>query len=182
MGGVSVRSAMALAAVAVLGASPAAAQEAAAADPLTVAPDAAIRLMRPDHVSIGVRDLDVMAAWYRNALGFAVEKVWTVEGLDGARLAYVIGPGWRIEMIEGGTGPFAAPPADFDDHFQRGGYGHIGFAVEDVDETVAALAARGVTTFVPAESYPVGAERRVAFFLDPEGNVIEISHPLPGTR
>lgn len=39
--------------------------------------------------------------------------------------------------------------------------------------------ARGVSAFVPAESYPEGAERRVAFILDPEGNVIEFSHPLP---
>lgn len=149
---------------------------------LAVAPDASIRLMRPDHISIGVRDLDTMVVWYRDKLGFVVEKAWTVEELDGVRLAYLVGPGWRLELIEGGTGPFAPPPADFNAHFQRGGYGHIGFAVEDVDETVAALATRGVEPFVPPESYPEGAERRVAFFMDPEGNVIEIGHPLPSTN
>ena len=148
------------------------------AETISPQPDAHIRLMRVDHVSIGVRDLDTVAAWYRDKLDFVVEKVWTVEGLEGVRLAYLVGPGWRIELIEGGEGPFAVPPADFNAHFQRGGYGHIAFAVEDVDETVAALAARGVATFVPATSYPVGAERRVAFLLDPEGNVIEFAHPL----
>ena len=148
-------------------------------DALTPDPAASIRLMRPDHISVGVRDLDRMAAWYRDVLDMSVEKVWTVEGLDGVRLAYVTGNGWRIEMIEGGTGPSLPPPADFNAHFQRGGYGHVGFAVEDVDETMAALRARGVEAFVPAESYPEGAERRVAFILDPEGNVIEFSHPLP---
>ena len=152
------------------------------AQELRADPAASIRLMRPDHVSIGVRDLDVMAAWYRDALDFTVEKVWTVEGLDGVRLAYLVGAGWRIEMIEGGSGPFPDPPRDFDDHFQRGGYGHIAFAVEDVGETAAALADRGIEAFVPAESYPVGAERRVAFFMDPEGNVIEIATPIPSAR
>ena len=145
-------------------------------------PAASIRLMRPDHVSIGVRDLDVMIEWYTEKLDFVVEKAWDVEDLGDARLAYLVGPGWRIEMIEGGAQTFASPPEDFADHFARGGYGHIGFAVEDVDETVAALAARGVDVFVPARSFPDGAERRVAFFLDPEGNVIELSHPLPRRR
>ncbi|MEM9013430.1 MAG: VOC family protein [Pseudomonadota bacterium] len=153
----------------------------APAQTLSVDESASIRLMRVDHISIGVRDLERVAIWYRDKLDFTVEKIWTVEGLDGVRLAYLVGHGWRIELIEGGTGPFADPPGDFNAHFQRGGYGHVAFAVEDVDETMAALASRGVEAFVPATSFPVGAERRVAFIMDPEGNVIEFAAPIaPG--
>lgn len=151
----------------------------ATSETVTVDQSAAIRLMQVDHVSIGVRDLDRVAIWYRDKLDFVVEKIWTVEGLDGVRLAYLVGHGWRIELIEGGTGPFTEAPENFNAHFQRGGYGHIAFSVEDVDETMAALASRDVEAFVPPESYPVGAERRVAFIMDPEGNVIEFATPIP---
>lgn len=40
------------------------------------------------------------------------------------------------------------------------------------------LARRDVATFFPATDFPQGAERRVAFVKDPEGNVIEFAGPL----
>ena len=139
---------------------------------------ASVLLMRPDHLSISVTDLDVMIDWYGEKLGFVVEKAWTVEGLDGIRLAYLVGPAFRLELIEGGSGARSPAPRDFGEAFQTSGYQHIGFAVEDVDETMSVLKARGVDAFYPATSYPEGAERRIAFIQDPEGNLIEFSHPL----
>lgn len=45
---------------------------------------------------------------------------------------------------------------------------------------MAELTKRGVPAFVSATDYPKGAERRVAFVKDPEGNVIELAGPLAG--
>ena len=153
-----------------------------AQDVRTPDPDAVIRLMKPDHIMIGARDWDAMATWYRDKLDFVVEKVWTVDDLEGIQLGYLTGQGFRIELIGGGKGGRMKVPNDFAEHFNMGGIQHIAFAVEDVDETMAELARRGVEPFVPATSFPEGAERRVAFIKDPEGNVIEFATPIPSVR
>ncbi len=135
--------------------------------------------MKIDHVMIGVDNFGVMIAWYREKLGFQEEKRWTVDGLNGIDLAYIVGPdGFRIEFIGGGKGPRTPVPASFPEHFTMRGLQHLSFRVADVDAAVAELRARGVAVFVEAEDYPVGAQRRVAFIKDPEGNVIEFAGPL----
>ena len=141
-------------------------------------PDAPIRLMKPDHMMIGVVDMNDMVEWYTDKLDFVVEKSWTVDGLDGIGLAYLVGQGFRLEFIEGGSGEPVDDPATFNDHFQRRGFQHLAFDVADLDATVATLERRGVRIFVPPTDYPIGAARRVAFIKDPEGNVIEITGPL----
>jgi catechol 2,3-dioxygenase-like lactoylglutathione lyase family enzyme len=138
------------------------------------------RGMRADHVMLGVDDMDRMTTWYRDVLGFEVEKAWTVEGLPGIRLAYLTGHGFRLELIAGGGGPRTPVPASFPEHFTMRGFQHLCFWVDDVDAAVAELERRGVPMFVPATDYPEGAERRVAFVKDPEGNVVELAGPLAG--
>jgi catechol 2,3-dioxygenase-like lactoylglutathione lyase family enzyme len=133
-----------------------------------------------DHISVGVDDYEASIAWYRDKLGFEVEKEWTVDGLLGVKLAYLIKNGFRIEILYGGKGEPVTAPEDFQQHFNRKGFGHLCFYVEDVDLAMSQLNRRGVPTFVPAKDYPVGAERRVAFVLDNSGNVIEFAGPLKG--
>lgn len=135
-----------------------------------------------DHVSIGVDDYDASLRWYQDMLGFSVEKQWTVDGLPGVRLAYLIKNGFRVEVISGGQDAAPARPGDFQQHFDRKGFGHLCLRVADVDAAMAELARRGVPAFVPAKDYPVGAERRVAFVLDNGGNVIEFAGPLVEPR
>ena len=138
--------------------------------------------LRADHVSIHVRDFDGAMAWYREVLGFETEVAWSVGALGGKRLAYLAVPGGaRIELVaaSGGAGP--DPAADFAEHFDRPGYGHLCFRVDDVDAAMVALAARGVPAFAAAATYPLDGtpyERRVAFVQDPEGNVVEFAGPL----
>ena len=49
----------------------------------------------------------------------------------------------------------------------------------DVDEAYADLSARGVPFHVPPEDFPPEAPTmRIAFFRDPDGNVIELIQPL----
>jgi catechol 2,3-dioxygenase-like lactoylglutathione lyase family enzyme len=125
---------------------------------------------RPDHVMLGVDDMEAMIAWYRDKLGYRVEKAWTVDGLPGIRLAYLIGHGgYRMELIAGGRGPRTPDPASFDQHFRMRGYQHACYWVDDVDAVMEELQGRGVAAFFPATDFPKGAERRVAFVKDPEG-------------
>lgn len=134
---------------------------------------------RPDHLMLGVDDMEAVIAWYRDKLGYEVEKAWTVDGLPGIRLAYLIGHGgYRMELIAGGHGPKTPDPASFDEHFRMRGYQHACYWVDDVDAVMAELKSRGVEAFFPATDFPVGAERRVAFVKDPEGNIIEFAGPL----
>lgn len=150
------------------------AQLAASAEPLLTAASA-----RPDHVMLGVDDMEAMMAWYRDKLGYEVEKAWTVDGLPGIRLAYLIGHGgYRMELIAGGRGPRTPNPASFDEHFRMRGYQHACYWVDDVDAVMAELKGRGVEVFFPSTDFPAGAERRVALVKDPEGNVVEFAGPL----
>lgn len=130
-------------------------------------------------VKLGVDDMEAMMAWYRDKLGYEVEKAWTVDGLPGIRLAYLIGHGgYRMELIAGGRGLRTPNPASFDEHFRMRGYQHACYWVDDVDAVMAELKGRGVEVFFPSTDFPAGAERRVALVKDPEGNVVEFAGPL----
>jgi methylmalonyl-CoA/ethylmalonyl-CoA epimerase len=104
---------------------------------------------------------------------------WTVAELPGRELAYLIGAqGFRIELTAGGTGPRSPSGEDFAEHLGVRGSNHLCFRVDDVDRAIAAVEAAGAAPFFPATDFPVGAARRVAFFKDVEGNVIEFAGPL----
>ena len=151
--------------------------------PSAAATSEVIRSMQVDHVEIGVDDMETMIAWYSRVLGFRVEKRWTVDELPGVELAYLLHPsGWRVELASGISGPRTPRAADFGNAFQMRGYQHICFRVSSVDEAMAEMTRLGVPTFFPPTDFPVGAERRIAFVQDPEGNVIEFAGPLVGNR
>lgn len=142
---------------------------------------ASIPGLAADHICYGVDDMQAMIDWYAATLGFTVEKRWTVAELPGRELAYLIGAGgFRIELISGGDGPRSPSGNDFAEHLGVRGANHLCFRVANVDEAVAAIEAVGVTPFFPPTDYPIGAERRIAFFKDVEGNVIEFAGPLKG--
>ncbi|MEM9471454.1 MAG: VOC family protein [Pseudomonadota bacterium] len=143
----------------------------------------ALGLSRFDHMSVNVADFDKALEWYRDKLGMEVEVSWKVSALDGKQLAYLTLDGTRVlEIVAADPNGTGLRQSDtFGQHFGRTGYGHLCFATGNVDETMAALAVRGVTAFVKAETYPLDGTdyvRRVAFVQDPEGNVIEFGEPL----
>lgn len=137
--------------------------------------------LRADHVCFGVDDMSKMIDWYASVLDFRVEKRWTVAELPGRELAYLIDEnGFRLEFISGGTGPRAATGSTFEQHLGVRGANHLAFWTEDVDRSIESVEEKGVAPFFPATDFEVGAERRVAFFKDPEGNVLEFAGPLKG--
>lgn len=142
----------------------------------------AIARMRVEHAMLGTPDYDATLAWWTGVLDFRVEVEWTVPALPGLRLAYLEKNGFRLEVV-GSPERFQvrAAPADLGQHLTDGGYAHLAFVVDDVDAVMAELAAKGVAVFFPPTSFPdVG--RRVAFIMDPHGNVVEFAADLPEGR
>jgi catechol 2,3-dioxygenase-like lactoylglutathione lyase family enzyme len=63
-----------------------------------------------------------------------------------------------------------------------GGWNHLALEVENLDQAYAELTARGVSFHVPPEDFPPeNPSMRIAFFTDPDGNVLELIQPL-GSR
>jgi catechol 2,3-dioxygenase-like lactoylglutathione lyase family enzyme len=77
-------------------------------------------------------------------------------------------------------GPGAAPRATYrelGDSYNLQGWHHIGIRVDDVDATVAELKRRGVE--IVSEPHDVEVmRRRLAFFADPWGNLLELIAPM----
>jgi glyoxylase I family protein len=143
-----------------------------------------------DHVNLVVHDLEAMTAFYRDVLGFRVTKQVTISGewvdavvgLKGveADVVYLDPPaGPRVELIYYRSPPGVSPsnqstPNAF-------GLRHVAFRVSDIDSVVARLNQAGLRTYSPVATVPQtqvtyagGASKRLVYFQDPEGNLLEL--------
>jgi methylmalonyl-CoA/ethylmalonyl-CoA epimerase len=130
-----------------------------------------------DHVGVAVEDIDSSLALYRDSLGMALVHRETVEsqGVDAALLD--IGDG-HVELLAP-LGP-ETPVGKF--LSKRGpGLHHIAYRVDDVSETLQALAAAGLRLI--DESPRVGIRGSLVAFLHPAstgGVLTEIVQPAAG--
>jgi catechol 2,3-dioxygenase-like lactoylglutathione lyase family enzyme len=135
--------------------------------------------MRGHHVAVRTPDLETAKRWYADKLDFRVVAEWDYAD---EKLAYMAPPTddhFYIEILGGGEpSPIEARPyTELGDSLKYRGYHHFCLNVTSVDETVDALRARGVT--IVAEPFELAAiSRRLAFFSDPFGNLIELAEVL----
>lgn len=147
-------------------------------------------LQQIDHVNLVVRDLQRMTTFYADVLGLKVTKQVTIRGewidqvvgLSGveANVVYLDLPaGPRIELIY--YRQPASPAAPEPNQANLLGLRHIAFRVADIEGVVARLRAAGTpfhseVTIVPSTQvqYAGGAQKRLIYFRDPEGNVLEL--------
>ena len=145
-------------------------------------------LERIDHVNLVVDDLSAMTAFYRDVLGLRLGRqisiggdwIESVTGLENAAADVVYleadsGPG--VELIRYRT-PEGTRPARLEQPNTKG-IRHVAFRVTDLDGLIASLKAARLTPLSEVQQVPTvqvdfaGAQKRIVYCLDPEGNLLE---------
>lgn len=110
-----------------------------------------------EHTAIATVDPEALGAWYEKTLDFPI--VYRYNGNVFVRAA----DGTMLELIPSeGDRPEAA--------MKSPGIRHLAVSVDDFDAGVKELESRGVTIFQTIE----GGANRLAFFHDPEGNILHL--------
>jgi len=149
-------------------------------------------LRQLDHVNIVVRDIRVMQSFYTRALGLIctrdvhIHGPWidAVVGLSGvkAHVLYLDAPegGCRLELIAYDA-PAAPPVQDNPAQPHLPGLRHLAFRVDDIQAMARRVQEAGGTMLGQIQSVPDtqvtyegGARKQLVYFLDPEGNLLEL--------
>jgi len=136
--------------------------------------------MHGHHVAMRTPELEAAKRWYVETLDFRVVAEWDYAD---EKLAYIAPPNdddFYIEILGGGewAPEEVRPYTDLGNSLNYRGYHHFCLNVTNVNETVDQLRSRGVT--IVAEPFELAAiSRRLAFFSDPFGNLIELAEVLP---
>ena len=149
-----------------------------------------------DHVNLVVADLDAMTAFYRDVLGLAVTKRVTISGAwigrtvglgevnaDVVYLDFPLG-GPRIELIRYNRPTVPRPPGV--ELPNAPGIRHLAFRIDDIHAAAARLQRAGVKLFSDVQTVPDsqvtyagGVRKRLVYFQDPEGNLLELCEYKP---
>jgi glyoxylase I family protein len=135
--------------------------------------------MRRHHVGVRVPDFETAKRWYVDTLGFRVVAEWDYADQKLGFLAPPTDDHFYIEILGGGepVPKDVRPYTDLGSSLAYAGYHHFCLEVDSVDGTVQKLRDRGVT--IVGEPFVVEAiSRRLAFFADPFGNLIELAEVL----
>jgi glyoxylase I family protein len=143
--------------------------------------------LRVSHLGICVSDLERSRAFYRDALGFAVESELEVEGEPSEtllrlapvrlRAVYLVRDGLRIELLH-----YAAPGAVGDGSpraMNALGLTHLSLRVDEIDASVARLAAHGARVLADTRIDNPKLRAKAVFLTDPDGTLIELVETKP---
>jgi len=140
-----------------------------------------------DHINLVVWDMDTARAFYGSVLGLretfnrTLEGPWieAVSGVPGAVAHCVFFEAQsgevRLELLQ-----YLQPQDEFGPETRphAPGFRHIAFNVEDIDAWHNTLTAGGVTFVSPPVLVPFsvdGRTKRLCYFRDPEGNILELA-------
>jgi glyoxylase I family protein len=129
------------------------------------------------HVAVRVDDYEAARNWYVDKLDFRFVREWSWAGM---RFAYLVPPDddtFHVEIMGGGTPRPKTAYTDVVESLQDTGYHHFCLHVASVDDTLAELRRRGVTTLGEPFDIPE-INGRLVVIADPWGNMIELSQPL----
>lgn len=110
------------------------------------------------HVALRTPNFEAMEQFYSQTLGFSVVRRW-----DDKKIIFIDIGSTTIELIGRDEATADTKPT--------GGWDHVALLVDNVDDAYAELVEKGVRI----RSAPTDAgEVRIAFFFDPDGNVLEL--------
>ncbi|MVM30309.1 VOC family protein [Spirosoma sp. HMF4905] len=133
--------------------------------------------MKGNHVAIRVPDLEASKRWFVDKLDFRVIHEWPFGDLQLAYVAPATDDNFWVELLGGGTPGPQPDYSDLNESLHDAGYHHFCINVASVDDTLTELGRRGVT--ILGEPFDLAAiGRRLAFFADPWGNLIELAQVL----
>lgn len=110
------------------------------------------------HIGLRTPNLAAMEAFYSQTLGFPVVNRW-----DDVNIVFVNIGSTLIELIGRDDATAQTNPT--------GGIDHIALHVADIDAAFAELVEKGVKTRSEPRDFQ---NARIAFFFDPDGNVLEL--------
>jgi catechol 2,3-dioxygenase-like lactoylglutathione lyase family enzyme len=135
-----------------------------------------------DHVGISTGNVDRIAAFYRDMLGF--KDVFAIKWDVGNRTSDLItglkDSAARVVVLKSGDVTleffeFHSPAAKKSDPWRPAcdhGISHICLRVEDIDSEYARLCAAGMEFNCPPQD--VGGGKRATYGRDPDGNIVEL--------
>jgi lactoylglutathione lyase/glyoxylase I family protein len=135
--------------------------------------------MRGHHVGLRTSSLAKAKDFYVGKLDFRVVAEWDYGDEQLAYLAPPTDDHFYIEVLGGGDKlpTEVRSYTDLGDSLKYGGYHHFCLNVASVEGTLAKLRARGVA--IVTEPFVLPAiSRKLAFFADPFGNLIELAEVL----
>ena len=125
-----------------------------------------MNLKRIHHVAIIVSDHEAALDFYVNKLGFSVIRDSSRADRRDFKTALDAGNGVELALFSEEN-----PPARVT-HPEACGLRHLAFSVENVEETVRELAARGIVCEPVRVDEFTG--KRMTFFFDPDGLPLEL--------
>ncbi len=117
-----------------------------------------MKLKATHHIGLRTPNFAVLEEFYTKTLGFPVTKRW-----DDVQIVFIDIGSTTIELIGRDDATAETKPT--------GGIDHLALHVENVDEAFAELLAKGVRIRSEPKDFK---DVRVAFFFDPDGNVLEL--------
>ena len=134
-----------------------------------------MKILKIDHVGVAVKDADAALRLFEGILGLKVQGSETVPEQKVRTLFLPVGEA-EVELLEA-TAP-DSPIAGF--LGKRGeGVQHIAFRVENIEEALAELEAKGITLIDRKPRIGAGG-KKIAFLhlRDTHGVLVELSEPI----
>jgi catechol 2,3-dioxygenase-like lactoylglutathione lyase family enzyme len=121
-----------------------------------------MKLLGTHHIQLQTPNFAALKAFYTGQLGFPIVNSWPDAGI-----IFIDIGSTTLELADRPQSAINNKPA--------GGLIHIALHVENVDEAIAELEAKGVPIHVRPKDFQ---DIRLAFVLDPDGNQLELVHSL----